>query len=233
MPARRVSSRRAKVIVAAGYDRVTTNYLRLVESMAGSHVRTKYLEALAERTASGARVLELGCGAGVPMTQALSGRYAVVGLELAANQLALARANAPLASLVRGDMVRLPFGDRAFDGAAAFYSMTHVPRDEHVSLLAEIMRVLRPGGCLVLTMGSSDNPDGVEQDWLGAPMFFSHFDGARNVELVREAGFEVLSDEDEQEFEFGVPVRFRWVIARAPEAAGTGVSGPCSDVGEL
>ena len=208
-----------KQIVASGYDRITKAYLRLVES-SGSQVREKYLRTLAERVAAGGHVLELGCGAGTPMTQALSARFRTFGLEISPNQLALARQNAPLASLLRGDMVRLPFRDRAFDAVAAFYSMTHVPRAEHASLLAGIARVLRPGGYAVLTMGSADNPDGIDEDWLGAPMFFSHFDGDRNVALVREAGFEIVSAEDERELEYGVPVSFRWVVARLPEAGG-------------
>lgn len=208
-----------KQIVASGYDRITEAYLRLVRSM-GPHVREKYLRALAERVPAGGPVLELGCGAGTPMTQALSARFRTIGLDISPNQLALARQNAPLASLLRGDMVRLPFREDAFDAVAAFYSMTHVPRVEHASLLAGIARVLRPGGCAVLTMGSADNPDGIDEDWLGAPMFFSHFDGDRNVALVREAGFEIVSAEDERELEYGIPVSFRWVVARLPKASG-------------
>jgi hypothetical protein len=69
-------------------------------------------------------------------------------------------------------------------------------------------------------MGSADNPDGIDEDWLGAPMFFSHFDGDRNGALVREAGFEIVSAEDERELEYGVPVSFRWVVARLPKAGG-------------
>jgi SAM-dependent methyltransferase len=201
-----------KTVVAAGYDRITDAYLRLVASGA-PRVREKYLAVIHDRLRAGARILELGCGAGMPMTRALSADYAVVGIEISANQLALARTNAPAAMLLRGDMTRLPFRDASFDGAAAFYSMTHVPRGQHGDLLSEIRRVLRPGGLAVLTMGARDNPDDVEQDWLGAPMFFSHYDGETNTRLVREAGFDVVSLEDETEEEYGVPVAFRWVVA--------------------
>jgi SAM-dependent methyltransferase len=122
--------------------------------------------------------------------------------------------NAPHARLLRGDMVRLPFGAGRFDAVAAFYSTTHVPRAEHAALLGEVRRVLRPAGLAVLTMGYNDNPDGMDENWLGAPMFFSHFDGDANVRLVRDAGFEVLSADDETAPEDGVPVTFRWVVAR-------------------
>ncbi len=202
-----------KALVAAGYDRITESYLRLVAS-GGPRVRDKYLAIIADRVATGARILELGCGAGEPMTRRLSERYDVVGLDISANQLALARKNAPRARLLRGDMVRLPSINATFDAVTAFYSTTHVPRVEHPSLLAEIHRVLRPNALVVLTMGGSDNPDGYEADWLGAPMFFSHYDGDTNAALVRAAGFEIVSSEDETEDEYGVPVTFRWLVAQ-------------------
>ena len=204
----------AKRLVADGYDRIGRSYLDLVEAM-GSEVRTKYLDALARGLPAGAAILELGCGAGEPMTRVLSGQFRVVGLEISPNQLALARTNAPVAALLRGDMAQLPFRDGRFDGVAAFYSMTHVPRAEHPALLGEIARVLRPGGLLVITTGSSDTPDWHEEDWLGAPSFFSHYDGASNTRLVAQAGFEVITSEDEPEIEYDQPVCFRWIVARS------------------
>lgn len=207
----------AKRLVADAYDRVARSYLDLVEAM-DPEVRTKYLDVLGRELPAGAALLELGCGAGEPMTRVLSGRFRVVGLEIAPNQLRLARANAPLAALLRGDMARLPFRANCFDAVAAFYSMTHVPRAEHPALLGEISRVVRPGGLLVITTGSSDTPDWREEDWLGAPSFFSHYDGATNTRLVRQAGFEVISSEDEWELEYDQPACFRWIVARKNRA---------------
>jgi ubiquinone/menaquinone biosynthesis C-methylase UbiE len=202
-----------KQIVAQGYDRISRSYSALVDSMDPA-VRKKYLAILEASLPPGARLLELGCGAGVPMTRQLARRLRVVGLELSAGQVRQACRNVPQASFVQGDMAELCFADGSFDAVAAFYSLTHVPRAEHHLVLAEAHRVLRPGGFLLVTTGAGDSPDSVEPDWLGAPMFFSHFDGAANVNLVQEAGFSIVSAEDEQEFEYGEPVWFRWIVAR-------------------
>ena len=210
-----MDNRQAKSIVAAGYDRITASYLRLVES-GGMAVRDKYLALICERVPAGSRVVELGCGAGVPMTRALAGRYDVVALDISAGQLTHARANAPAARLLRADIACVPLADACADAVAAFYSTTHVPRDEHPAMLAGMMRIVRPGGIAVTTWGFTDNPSDYDDNWLGAPMFFSHFDAATSDALVRAAGFTVLSSQDEQEQEYDRPMSWRWIVAQRP-----------------
>ena len=65
----------------------------------------------------------------------------------------MARSKVPEAGFVRADIAHVPFADGVFDAVVAFYSIIHVPRDEHVGLMANVYRVLRPGGILVATMG--------------------------------------------------------------------------------
>lgn len=202
-----------KRIVAHGYDVIAQNYLKLIENM-GPRVREKYLTIVEQTLPDGSLVLELGCGAGAPMTQRLVRHYRVIGLDISGEQLTLAVRNVPEADFVRADMTRLPFRETLFDAVIAFYSMTHVPRDEHVGLLKDIYRLLKPGGLLVATMGHGDCRDTVEADWLGAPMFFSHFDSETNVKLVEEADFNIFRSEDEWEQEYGTPACFRWIVAR-------------------
>jgi len=207
-----------KRIVARGFNSVTKNYLKLVESM-GLAVRDKYMRVLMDSLPTGARILELGCGAGVPMTKRLSSRFKVIGVDISKEQLVLATRNVPKASFVLADMTQLNFIGASFDAVVAFYSITHVPRDEHFKLLTNIYRMLKSNGLLVATMGAGDLPDTVEPDWLGAPMFFSHFDGNTNVALISEVGFEIVSAIDEGEWEFDCPVCFRWIVARKPSRA--------------
>lgn len=207
-----------KKIVARGYNAITRNYLELVNSM-GQPVRDKYLKVVFDHLQKGACILELGCGAGIPMTQQLAKRFRVVGIDISREQLRLATSNVPEADFFLGDMTNPGFADETFDAVTAFYSITHVPRNEHADLLANIYRLLKPGGLLVATMASGDTPDTVEDNWLGAPMFFSHFDGDTNVSLVIGAGFDIISAEDEEELEHGKLVRFRWIVANKPEGS--------------
>ena len=66
----------------------------------------------------------------------------------------------------------------------------------------------------VAVMGAADSPGDVEPDWLGAPMYWSHFDSTTNVAMIGTAGFEIVSSQEETISEDGVPVTFLWVVGR-------------------
>src|SRR5687767_2726414 len=65
---------------------------------------TRALEPLIDRLPQGAHILDLGCGAGVPITLALSQRYEVTGVDFSAEQIALAKAQVPSATFLQADM---------------------------------------------------------------------------------------------------------------------------------
>ncbi len=94
------------------------------------------------------RALDLACGQG-RHARALSGRARLVGLDRSAAHLAAARGAG--ASLVRGDLRRLPFRDGAFDAAFSWYASLFMWDDAaNLSALGEAARVLRRGGRLLV-----------------------------------------------------------------------------------
>ena len=204
-----------KRIVAAGYDVVAERYLAW-SGMRPSGPRLRYLEKARELIPPGADVLELGCGAGIPMTVALAEGRRVTGVDISAAQIALARRNVPAATFLQGDMTTLQFPAASFDAVLAFYSLTHVPRDEQGPLLERIAAWLRPGGVFIASMGAEPDPGGVEQDWLGIDMYFSHFGAKKNRRLVEDAGLRVESSEILAEPPDRHDARFLWIVARAP-----------------
>jgi SAM-dependent methyltransferase len=166
-----------------------------------------------------AAVLDLGCGSGIPIAKHLSELgHQLLGVDISARQVALAGRNARQAHFVCSDMMDVELPPASFDAVAAFFAITHVPRDEHPSLLARIFRWLRPGGWFVGSFGTR-RTNGVQNDWLGVPMFFSHFDAATNRRLVRRSGFKVVRDEIVAHEEDGRPVKFLWIIAQRPADA--------------
>jgi SAM-dependent methyltransferase len=202
-------------IVAEGYDRMAERYAAWAVREVRDEVRGRYEAHLLERLAVGARVLELGCGGGGPTTRRLAARFALTGVDLSARQIALARANVPEAAFVLGDMTRLAFLPRSFDGVAAFYAFLHLPHGELPGLLRRIATWLRPGGVLVATLAAGADRGTVEPDWLGVPMYFSGEAPADVQRALAAAGLRVERFQEEKIPEEGRPTVFRWVVARS------------------
>jgi ubiquinone/menaquinone biosynthesis C-methylase UbiE len=207
-----------KRVVAAGYDAAAETYAAAASrhAAAGSERRQAYVDVALRLAAPGARVLDAGCGTGEHATARLASRYRVVGVDISERSVQLARPRVPDAAFVVGDMATIQFPSEVFDLVTAFYSLIHVPRDEHAAMLASAWRWLRPGGHLVVTMGQRAW-EGVESEWHGAPtMYWSHWDAATNKELVAAAGFRTITAEEVVTEEDGHPVGFLWVVAQRP-----------------
>ncbi len=204
-----------KRIVAEGYDTISERYLAW-SALRPSETRLRYLGLALELIPAGSDVLELGCGAGIPMTAALAEVRTVTGVDISATQIEAARRNVPAATFTLADMTTLDYEPASFDAVVAFYALTHVPRDEQAGLLERIRRWLRPGGLFLASMGADDEPGDVEADWLGVDMYFSHFGAKANRRLVAKAGFVMDRSEIAVEPEDRHDARFLWVVARAP-----------------
>lgn len=181
--------------------------------------RDRLLAEFTVRLEAGARVLDLGCGAGLPSTKALATQFNVTGIDISAAQIERARRNVPTATFIQADVAEVEMPVASFDGVTALYSLSHIPRGEHGALFERIARWLRPNGLFLATLGANDSADWIG-DWLGRPMFFSSFDADSNRRLLEAAGFDRLIDEvlDTIEPEGAVP--FLWVMARKRPARG-------------
>ncbi len=206
-------SEAANAIVGPGYDEVAARYAEL--DALEQWPRIRWVRKLLERLPKGSTVLELGCGNGVPATQELSKRHHVVAVEISSAQIALARTHIPGPTFVQADASEIDFRAHSFDAIASFYTLDHIPRRRHEKLFMKFYRWLRPEGFLLISIEDSDQPD-IVAEWLGSPMFFSHFDAETNRHLVGEAGFEVISDRVETQMEQHSEVPYWWLLAQKP-----------------
>ena len=137
-----------KRVVQEGYDRVVNSYLQ-ARPHDGEDIAL--LAEVLHDLPSHSRVLDAGCGSGIPVArQLLEAGHDVAGLDFSSGQLSLARSNLAKCQLVQGNLTNLPFSSGSFDAVVSYYAIIHVPREEHEALLREIRRVLRHNGRAVV-----------------------------------------------------------------------------------
>lgn len=202
----------AKELVCASYDSMYGRYADWTGRDTGrwqhSLLRAARLGLLKPGDA-----LDLGCGTGRHATATLAAAgFRVTGLDVSARSIEAARLELPSVRFRVGDMATATFPAGSFDLVTAFYSIIHLPREEHGELLRRVAGWLRPGGGLIACLGTSCG-DAYEEDWLGVPMYWSSWDHRTNRRLIVEAGLEILVDTVETTLEDGQPVAFQWVIA--------------------
>jgi SAM-dependent methyltransferase len=201
-----------RTLVREGYDRIGDAYGRWRRLDEGP-VQSRFVPELLAALPVDARVLDIGCGDGVRSAPLIE-RFHCVGLDLSWVQLALASKGFRRVRLVQADAARLPFRDCSFDAVVAWYSLIHVPREEHGVVFREIANVLRPGGRTILSVGMNDEASGIESNWLGVPMFWSGFDVDTSVRLIEASSLEIEAAEAVDEQENGQTAAFLWVVAR-------------------
>lgn len=177
-------------LVRQGYEQAAERYLAQRDRFAS----LPYLDLLIERLRPGAAVLDVGCGAGIPVDEYLVGKgFQVAGIDISEKQIELARRHVPDATYRVQDLSTLRAGGYEVDAVVSFYAIFHTPRQTHLQTLRAFRSFLPPGGLILVTMGSSDW-EGEEEDFHGVRMYWSHYDRATNTKLIEEAGFTILHD---------------------------------------
>ncbi|KAI5360576.1 Putative S-adenosyl-L-methionine-dependent methyltransferase, Methyltransferase domain 25 [Septoria linicola] len=209
----------ARQINEQAYDNIAAWYLEWANS--GASPRQRYAEKVLQNAPSNPRILELGCGPGVPITKMLLDRGAsVVANDISTKQVSMATERCPEATFIAGDMTKLEFEPESFDGVTCFYALFHLPREDQKPMLAKIFSWLKPGGMLVFNSATVDEEE-IHGEMMGHGMFWSSFDVEGNKAMVTTAGFELVEAEvveagdgklEQSDPDYGV--KFLWIAAR-------------------
>ena len=178
-----------KKTVKKGYNAIAARYLaeRTRES-ADVRLLDDFMKLLPEN----AKVLDAGCGAGIPISQRLSERFQVTGVDFSEAQIELAKKNLPGAEFICQDMTKLDFDENTFDAITSYYAIIHIPRQEHNALLANLHLMLKPGGFALLCLGAESSVEDVDENYLGTRMYWSHYDSETYLRMLREIGFRII-----------------------------------------
>lgn len=206
-----------------GYDNIAPRYLEWTQPT--FQWRLDYLQKVltefeaCDDNVKEVNVLELGCGAGVPTTQALAAHpnFAVTANDISGAQIALAKERLPSSvKLIEGDMMSLEFPPGTFDLVVAMYAIIHLPRDDQVVLLHRLFNWLKPGGWFLANFAVEAVELASDPTWLGCTkgnISWSSWGAQRTCEILAGVGFDISVRELTKELEDAGEASFIWVIA--------------------
>ncbi|MGP3982553.1 class I SAM-dependent DNA methyltransferase [Streptomyces sp. KR80] len=193
-----------------GYDRLQID--RTGQAEAFDAIGERYDEAfphkegqlaigrwLSQSLPAGSRILDVGCGTGMPTAaQLVEDGHQVVGVDFSPGMVKLARDRVPGAEFIQRDLADLavegPEGLGRFDGVVAFFSLLMLPRAEIPHALRTLHGLLRPDGLLALSMVEADVDD-FAIPFLGSTIRVSGYLRDELRQVVSDAGFEVTGED--------------------------------------
>jgi SAM-dependent methyltransferase len=178
-----------KQLVRAGYDSCAEVY-----AAARCEDDADQLAPLLEVVPDGSSVLDLGCGAGIPIAQTLSERYAVTGVDTSEAMLRLAKRNVPDAQFLHGDILDAELKENFFDAVVAIFVLFHLPQDEHVRVFERVYSRLRPGGYFLVTLTKDSSAPHIKHDFFGTDMYWSKLGFSEYIDLLKGVGFEIVRE---------------------------------------
>lgn len=139
----------------------------------------------------GAPVLDLGCGGGQDAQLLQREGYRVVGMDLTAAFLRVAREAVPSLPLVRADMRELPFRSASFDGVWAAASLIHLPKADAARVLKALRLLAKPGATLAATLTYGTKSGLLTKGWMPG-RYFARWKKDELARALRRAGWRVL-----------------------------------------
>jgi len=176
---------------AAAFDQIGERY---DEAFPHKEGQVRAVSWLTDQLKPGARILDAGCGTGVPTAwQLTEAGMNVIGIDISPVMLSLARKNVPGATFTEMDITDLDPGIGEIDAVVAFFSLLMLPHREIPSALARFRQILVPRGWLVLGMVEADVDD-MPIPFLGAQVRVAGYARSALRDVVTAAGFVVLQE---------------------------------------
>jgi SAM-dependent methyltransferase len=182
---------RRRALVRRGYDAISLAYRSNDGDAAASSAEdvsryTGWVAELAGLLRPGARVVDLGCGAGIPATRDMTRHgLQVLGVDFSAVQLRRAQRLVSAAALVQADMAAFHLRPGCTDAVVSFYALIHLPVADQRALFPRIRDWLRPGGYFLAITGAQ--PWTGTEPYLGTDMFWDHADTAAYLRWLQAA----------------------------------------------
>lgn len=150
----------------------------------------------------GKKILEIGSAVGRDAREFIDAGYDYLGVDMSEGLLEVAREHVPEAEFILADVLALPFSDNEFGGIWCCATLLHLKREDMPQALAQIHRVLKPGGAAYVSVKKGVGEENKEEKQFDSlHRFFTYYKEEELEGLCRSAGFEVLDMDVNNSFE--------------------------------
>ena len=204
--------------IRESYDSVARTYAaHLASELSGKPLDRHLLNRFAEEVRGRGLVADLGCGPGHVARYLHEQGVTMIGIDLSPQMIEEARRLNPELEFKVGDMRKLSLLDASFVGVIAFYSIVHLAPDELPAIMAELRRVLMPGGLILVAFHIGRDVVHVDE-LFGEPvnLDFRFYVPADVIDALRATGLVVIEQVEREPYpgaEF--PSRRCYLLARA------------------
>lgn len=183
-------------IIQKGYDTIAELYHN--RRLSKKEINYKYFDDLMKYFPKKGKVLDLGCGGGVPVLSYFTEKgFECTGVDISEKMIKIAENELPNANLFVEDMANLNFKNEMFDLIVSTYAIIHIPQEKQHKLLLDIYNWLKPNGKAYLVLGEKDKKSEIKNDWHGVEMYWSYYSPKKYNEIFIELGFKKIWEEIE------------------------------------
>ena len=179
--------------VQASYDLLADQYVQnIYDELRHKPFDRELLDRFAASIPVESLVCDIGTGPGHVARYLHDRGTKVCGIDLAPEMVDSATRLNPGIEFRQGNMFALDNADKTFGGMTAFYALVNIPRADVVRALRELLRVLKPGGLLLLAFHVGDDVLHRDEMWgVQVSLDFYFFSSDEMAGYLSAAGFEI------------------------------------------
>lgn len=159
------------------------------------------LEELDELVDPGNKVLDVGCGSGIPVAKYfVEHGCEVIGFDVSKEMIRLAMRNVPRGDFFQADVLAIELPSNTYNLVVSFYCVFHIEKSRQEEVFQKFYEALIPGGYSYFTLAGEKYTN--EKEFQGTKRFgdcllpYAHFSEEKYREILTSTGFTIISMEE-------------------------------------
>lgn len=178
------------------YDRIASDFAKMRDSF---NTEQKYLDYCLQYLKPNSNILDVGCGSGYPIASYLIDKgFKVTGIDASKELLSIAQSKCPTLVCKYGDMRTIEITEK-FAAVIEWWSLMHLPKEDHLMMLSRFSDWLQDDGILHFTTGDREYAE-KSSEMLNQELSFYSLAPALYENYLNNNGYKILLKESDQEY---------------------------------